>query len=274
MKAYELESRLSKITAEAKSEARFILEELFGVSYSELVLNKDREYDSERLNEVLFLREQGEPLQYILGKWYFMDSSFVVSPKCLIPRADTEILVYEAIRLLKNEGCVADLCTGSGCIGLSMLKHRGDISSAVLADISSDALEVAVQNARALGVYDKCIFINCDITKGLPEGKLDMIVSNPPYIPTSDIETLSKEVKREPRLALDGGDDGLDIIRPLVDLAPNSLNKDGYLLIEFGYDQEDAISALMDEKVKSGAYKSYKILKDYGGNPRVLVAQV
>lgn len=260
--------------ADASGEAYIILEELFEASRSDIILYKDREYDESKIVPIILAREDKTPLQYALGRWYFMGERFTVSPDCLIPRPDTEILVYEALRLLKRGGCVADLCTGSGCIGISMLKNREDITSMTLADISSGALGVAKENARLLGVEDKCTLVLCDVTKEIPLGKYDMILSNPPYIPSADIEALSDEVKNEPRLALDGGDDGLDIVLSLIDSAPSSLNEGGYLLVEFGYDQGEKIASIMDKRLSDGTYSSYKILKDYGSNDRVLVAKI
>lgn len=275
MKFNELVIRLEQIGVDnARSEAQLILEHLFGVRPSDILLKRENEYDSDQIGQILKKREEKIPLQYIFGKWYFMDSTFFVSPDCLIPRQDTEILVYEAIKLLKSGGSVADLCTGSGCIGISIAKQRQDISALVLADISEKALDMARKNANAIIPEKNTIFAPCDVTKKLPEGKFDMITSNPPYIPKGDIEGLSDEVKKEPRLALDGGEDGLDIVRALVDNVPASLNENGYFLMEFGYDQREQISSLMDEKVKEGKYKLYKILDDYGANPRVLVAQI
>lgn len=275
MKYSEIVNELSRVGVDnAEAETSVILEELFGASRADIVLGREREYDDKKITPIIEQRERKIPLQYILGAWYFMGERFEVSPDCLIPRPDTEILVYEALKLIKGGDCVADLCTGSGCIGISMLKSKPEIDSLTLVDISSGALGMAKRNASRLGVDKKCTFILSDITKSLPDGKYDLIASNPPYIPSEDIKTLSDEVKNEPMLALDGGDDGLDIVRPLIDMAPKSLKCGGHLLIEFGYDQGAQISKIMEEKLKEGVYSSYKIIKDYGGNDRVLVAKL
>lgn len=275
MKFNELTEKLQKVgVKDPKTEAYLIVEHLFNTSRAEVLLDREKEYDSEKLLEIIEKRMKKIPLQYIFGEWYFMSYSFLVSPSCLIPRPDTEILVYEAIKLLKTGGSVADLCTGSGCIGISLLKERQDIRRLVLADISEGALLMAERNAKRLGVFEKSELVLCDVTKELPQGKFDMIVSNPPYIPKKDIETLSDEVKNEPHLALDGGEDGLDIVKSLLEKCPQSLFENGYLLMEFGYDQKEQISAIMEEKIKEGKYKHYKILDDYGANPRVLIAQI
>lgn len=275
MKYSEIINELARVgVQDASSEAGVILEELFGATRADILLNRDKDYDSDKIVPIIEERERKIPLQYILGAWYFMGERFEVSPDCLIPRPDTEILVYEALKLVNDGGCVADLCTGSGCIGVSMLKKSEKIASATLLDISNGALEMAKRNASALGVENRCKLVLGDITKSLPDGKYDMIVSNPPYIPSEDIKGLSDEVKNEPMLALDGGRDGLDIVRALIDKAPNSIKKGGHLLIEFGYDQGNAIANIMEEKLTQGAYSSYKIIKDYGGNDRLLLARV
>ena len=191
MKYIELERALEKIGVDnAKSEAEIILNHLFGINRASIIFDKDREYDEGKIKPILEKRSKKIPLQHILGKWYFMGREFYVSPDCLIPRPDTEILVERAIKELKLGGRVADLCTGSGCIGISMLVYRDDISSMLLCDISKKALDMAKKNAIANLVKDKCTFLCADITKDLPKEKFDMIVSNPPYIPSADITAL------------------------------------------------------------------------------------
>lgn len=274
MKIIELEKQLEGIgVADPRTEAYLIIEYLFGVSYAKALIERNTEYENEPILGVLERRAEKEPLQYIFGEWGFMGHTFFVSPDCLIPRPDTEILVYEALSLLEDGQSVADLCTGSGCIGISILAERKS-SHAYLADISAGALEMARKNASLLGVSDRCTLALCDVTRDLPCKRFNMIVSNPPYIPSADIEALGDEVKKEPLLALDGGEDGLDIVVSLIEQAPAHLLENGSLLIEFGYDQGAKIASLMDAQVEKGAYSSYKIVKDYGGNDRVLVAFV
>lgn len=253
----------------ADVEAEIILNHLFGVNKSNIIFDREREYEKSKIVPILEKRKEHIPLQHILGKWYFMGREFYVSPDCLIPRPDTEVLVENALRELKSGGSVADLCTGSGCIGISMLVYREDISSMLLCDISKNALNIAKKNAISNTVSKKCTFLCGDITKDLPDTKFDMIVSNPPYIPSGDIENLSDEVKKEPMLALDGGSDGLDIIRFLIGEGLSYLNENGKMLIEFGYDQGKIMDTLLDEKQKQGKIKHYEIIKDYGGNDRV-----
>ncbi|MBQ4509753.1 MAG: peptide chain release factor N(5)-glutamine methyltransferase [Clostridia bacterium] len=259
----------SYIIENSDIEAEIILNHLFGVNKANIIFDREREYEDEKIKSILEKRRQHIPLQHIIGKWYFMGREFYVSPDTLIPRPDTEILVENALRELKSGGSVADLCAGSGCIGISMLVYREDISSMLLCDISKNALNIAKKNAIANTVSGKCTFLCGDITRDLPNTKFDMIVSNPPYIPSKDIAFLSDEVKKEPMIALDGGEDGLDIIRFLIGEGLSYLNENGKMLIEFGYDQSEIMDTLLDKKQKEGKIKHYEIIKDYGGNDRV-----
>lgn len=275
MKYSEIADILSSYGIEDyEAEAEIILNHLFGVNKANIIFDREREYEDGKILPILEKRKEHIPLQHIIGKWYFMGREFYVSPSCLIPRPDTEVLVENAIRELKTGGSVADLCTGSGCIGISMLVYREDISSMLLCDISKEALNMAKKNALANTVSPKCTFLLGDITRDLPNAKFDMIVSNPPYIPTGDINTLSDEVKKEPILALDGGEDGLDIIRFLVGEGLSYLNKNGKMLIEFGYDQGEIMDTLLGKKLNEGKIKHYELIKDYSGNYRVALILV
>ena len=302
----EIIEKLEAIGAtDPQAEAFVILESLFGVSRAAIMANKAQGYDSPSLDSLLEKRKARMPLQHILGEWEFMGKKFYVSCDCLIPRPDTEILVEKALDIIKkrtqggafDEKCkmkkekcridslsagdeedpaskmrqclsVADLCTGSGCIGLSLMMY-GNVEKMTLMDISEGAIKMAQQNAKLHGLYDRCEFILGDITKNLPRRQFDLIVSNPPYIPTKDIDGLSEEVKKEPMLALDGGEDGLDIIRFLIGDCLSYLKEKGAMLIEFGYDQGEIMDTLLRQKCHTGSIKSYEILKDYGNNPRV-----
>ena len=252
-----------------EGEAIILLERLFGVRPAIVFLDQEREYDEKILLPIIEKRENNVPLQYILGEWEFMGHSFIVTPACLIPRPDTEVLVEKALKVIKKGDRVADFCTGSGCIGLSLLLFT-PLENITLVDLSSDALEVARGNAKKHYLENRCELILGDICTLNFENKFDVIVSNPPYIPSRDIDTLSSEVKKEPRLALDGGEDGLDIIRFLLDGGILLLNEGGKMLIEFGYDQREQIEELSKKALESGRISSYEIIYDYGKNPRVL----
>lgn len=205
--------------------------------------------------------EEGEPLAYVLGEWYFYGETYRLNRDCLIPRPDTEHLVEWLITHMPKGGCFADLCTGSGCIAISALVHRPDLRAAAV-DISPGALEMARYNAKANGVLDRITFALADVKRGEGlTGVFDVIVSNPPYIHTAVIETLSEQVKREPRRALDGGEDGMDFYRAILEQYPKHLKDGGSMVFEIGYDQAQAMRDLHE----------CEIFKDYGGNDRVAV---
>jgi release factor glutamine methyltransferase len=210
--------------------------------------------------------EAREPLAYILGEWYFYGETYHITPDVLIPRPDTEILVEAAIRRIPHGGVFADLCTGSGCIVVSVLCHRPDLR-AIAVDISDAALSVARENAVLNGVDRRVTFIQGDIasesfTEYLTAFAFDALVSNPPYIASEVIGTLEREVLAEPRIALDGGSDGLRFYRILRRLRQVLLKTGGITLLEIGYDQADAVVQL---------FGGGKILRDYGGNDRLFI---
>ena len=211
-------------------------------------------FEGEELEKAVERVESGEPLAYVIGEWYFWDETFKLNQACLIPRPDTEHVVEHALKLVKQGDRIADICCGSGCIGLSVLKHTKD-TTCTFADISEDALSMARLNAERIGVKDRCEFVCLDILKDRVEGDFDVILSNPPYIRSSVVPTLDV-TKHEPKIALDGGEDGTDFYRVLVrDYKPR------VMILEIGYDQKQAIEALCD----------CKVYNDYGGNPRVAV---
>ncbi len=257
---------------EAKLDARLLLEYVCGTDHSTLYAHPDKEVSDEeasKYEELLSRREKREPVAYILGKWDFMGLSFNVSKDVLIPEQDTEVLVEEALRYCEDGMRVLDLCTGSGCIALSILNYTND-TNAVCTDISEDALVVAKNNAKALGFTDRAEFIKTDLFPDEGTGKFDVIVSNPPYIETAVIDTLAPEVKDyEPMLALDGSSDGLAFYRRIVSKAGDYLFSSGYLIMEIGYDQAEAVKALLTE---NGKYHDIEVIKDYAGNDRVVRA--
>ncbi len=228
----------------------------------DLGLLREKFPDIEDFHAALKRLERREPLAYVLGEWYFYDEVYRVSPDCLIPRPETEHLVEELIKRLPAGGCFADLCTGSGCIAVSVLAHRPDCR-AVGVDLSPAALKIADFNAKANGVNDRIEWVVGDITKGnlLGDRKFDIIVSNPPYVDTAVIDTLEPEVRYEPRIALDGGEDGLRFYRALLERWLIHIKEDGFLICEIGYDQGDRLKALCPCEIK----------KDYSGCDRVMI---
>jgi len=231
------------------------------------------------------IRAGGMPLQYITGSQEFMGLPFRVNEKVLIPRQDTEILVEKALEILKARKetrggfRILDLCCGSGAIAVSLAYYlkKAKRKAAVLgSDISSDALEVAKENARINGVDRQIRFVEGDLFGPFPKNRkdrgrkqFDMIVCNPPYIPTGVLPTLLREVREhEPLLALDGGEDGLDFYRRILEEAWRYLVEEGVLLLEIGYDQGITVPLLAEE---AGAYGPVEIIKDLAGKDRVAV---
>ena len=251
----------------AEFEAECLLEDLCGADCSRILSEPDRDYPSAALERALARRLGHEPLQYILGTWSFYRGTFRVSPDCLIPRADTEVLVEEAIRRLPRGAYFADLCTGSGCIGIATLAERPD-TRALGVDLSQGALEIAAENAVRNGVSDRFRLLRADLLTAAPGelGRFDAILSNPPYIRSDVVDTLSAEVRHEPRMALDGGADGLVFYRALLRLAETSLNDGGFCLFEIGYDQGEEIRAL----AASHGF-ACEVKRDLGGQDRVAV---
>ena len=248
----------------------------------QFTLNKTREYliiyDNENISqdkEILYFKYidrliQGTPLQYITNTQEFMKMSFFVNNDVLIPQPDTEILVEETIKIAKKikKPIILDLCTGSGAIAVSLKKYLQD-SIIYASDISSKALEVAKINAKNNNV--EVNFFESDLFENLPNIKFDIIVSNPPYIKKDVIKTLDKEVQNEPRLALDGGIDGLDFYRKIVNDGYHYLKYNSYLCLEIGYDQKEEVMEIIKNERK---YMNTYCLKDLYDNNRVIVTRV
>lgn len=215
---------------------------------------------------------QGIPLQHITHSQEFMKMDFYVNENVLIPRPDTEILVEEVIKIANKfeNPKILDLCTGSGAIGISIAKYVKN-SKIYAIDVSEKALEVAKMNAKNIGVEEKIEFIKSDLFENIGKIKFDIIVSNPPYIKNGDIGYLSEEVQKEPKLALEGGIDGLEFYRKIAKQAIDYLKLGSYLCLEIGYDQKiDVIEIIENENKYVDTYSK----KDLYGNDRIIITRV
>ena len=244
------------------------------------LLNKDRQYliinDKQILEEYIELEyinrvnklKKGLPIQYITKKQNFMGLEIYVDENVLIPQPDTETLVEEAIKIIKKEKFkeVLDLCTGSGAIGVSIAKYINDIN-VTMTDISNDAILIAKKNSKDNFVLNRCKFIKSDLFENINE-QYDIIVSNPPYIETETIKTLSKEVQNEPILALDGGLDGLDFYRKIILNVDKYLKNNGYLILEIGYNQKEKIEEIVKE---SNIFNQICFKKDLQNIDRIVI---
>jgi release factor glutamine methyltransferase len=237
-----------------------------------------------RSQQLFSQRARGIPLQYLTGIQEFWGLEYVVTPDVLIPRPETEILVEEVIRLVKDRqrsgtSRLVDLGTGSGCIAIALAKFLPGVE--ILAtDISGDALTIARRNARRLGVDQQITFVKGNLFEPLKKrsaGQADMIISNPPYIPSDELQTLATEVKdHEPRIALDGGPDGLDLCRRIIQEAPNHLDSGGILVMEIGWKQSKVLSQWINRQSASSALGGglpwdFEFRKDLSGIERVMI---
>lgn len=279
---YEEGKALLSQVPDAALDARLLLEAACGTDTTVLLAHPDTEVTEEAYavyRQYIDRRAGREPVAYILGQQEFMGLTFSVSDSVLIPEQDTEILVEEAMMVLDDRSRILDLCTGSGCILLSLLHYSNDCIG-VGTDLSEEALSVAGQNARQLGLSDSAVFLQGDLYEALDDEstsragrsippRYDLIVSNPPYIPTNGIDTLQPEVRvREPRMALDGGGDGLSFYRRIISGAPQRMVIGGMLMLEIGYDQSDAVTAMLG----NAGFIDVHTARDYGGNSRVVSA--
>ena len=258
---------------DARTDAWYLMEAAFGIDRTWYYLHAmDAATDTEKIRKFLEWTEkraEGFPAQQLTGRASFMGFDFEVTPDVLVPRQDTETLVETALKMLPRDARVLDMCTGSGCIILSLAMLRPDISGTG-ADLSEKALAVAEKNRDRLGLKSRVHMIRTDMFASI-EGSYDMIVSNPPYIRSDVIETLMTEVKdHEPRMALDGGADGLAFYRQLTAEAKNHLKAGGYLIMEIGYDQAADVTALM----RAAGYKEVTVIKDLPGLDRVVCGRI
>lgn len=261
---------------EATLKSRMILSNILDKSKEYIMIYEENEINIEKEKEFFSKIERlknNEPIQYILNKQEFMGINFFVNENVLIPQPDTEILVEELMNIVgkieeKREIKILDLCTGSGAIGISLAKKIENVS-VYASDISKEALKIAKKNSLDNNVQIKLIESNI-FEKISTSNKFDIITSNPPYIKTEIIETLPEEVKKEPIIALDGGQDGLDFYRKIISQASNYLNKNGYLALEIGYDQKE----LVEDMLKENKYKNIYSKKDLSQNDRIVIGQI
>lgn len=252
-------------------DAELLLAHQLGLDRVGLYLNYDRPLTAaelERIRPLVRRRGQREPLQYLLGSTEFWSLQLLVTPAVLVPRADTEVLVEEALKRCAANGVMLDVGTGSGAILISLLKELPGWQGVGM-DISPAALEIARRNLVAHQLDERGQLLAGDLAT-LPERRFELIVSNPPYIPTAQWDELMPEVRDyEPALALLGGTDGLDCYRRLTAQANACLNPDGWLLVEIGADQGDAVMALFAAAGLTELFMRH----DYGANPRVVGGQ-
>lgn len=255
--------------AEADLDAWYLLEWVSGVSRGHYLAYPEEELTSDQeasFQKALAQRAERIPLQHITGEQEFMGLSFKVSDKVLIPRQDTEVLVEEALKHLKSGMKFLDLCTGSGCILLSLL-HSCPGAEGTGADLSGEALQIAEENRQRLGIQAE--LIKSDLFEEI-EGNFDMIVSNPPYIRSGEIDHLMEEVRLyDPRMALDGHEDGLYFYRKIAKESPRFLKSGGMLLLETGYDQGESVPQLLREQ----GFREIEVIRDLAGLDRVVIGR-
>ena len=258
-----------------KLKARLLMQFILNQTRQYVIVNDMKELGTikeKQYFEVIKKLRQGIPLEHITHQKEFMKLNFFVDKHVLIPRQDTEILVEEVISIAQKTRAkkILDLCTGSGAIAISLAKYIPE-SDITAVDISNDALKIAKKNARSNNVENQITFVNSDMFTNLNENKFDIIVSNPPYIKRDIIEGLDKEVKNEPYIALDGGEDGLDFYRDIIKQSYQYLKYNGYLCLEIGFDQKiDVIELIENEEKFEHTYSK----KDLYDNDRVIVTQI
>ncbi len=265
---------------DAKVDAFLLLEFCFGLTRSQLFLNGAKEvpvHDLERFHSVLERRLSREPLHYITGIREFWSLDFIVSPAVLIPRSETEFAIDTVLATVKehgyNHGPVLDMCTGSGVIAV-VLSRELCSGNVVAVDISLESLLIATQNIHKFELEDTVSLVCSDLFHALKENEqYEVIVANPPYIAERDITGLQSEVREwEPRLALTGGSEGLDVIEEIADQAYKHLTPKGWLFVEIGSDQEQKVHKLFAEHT-SKKYDKVSVQSDWSGRPRLLQAR-
>lgn len=257
--------------ADAKTDSWLLLAMACKIDHTYYYMHIDEEMSEEQVREFeVLIRKRAErvPLQYITGEQEFMGLTFHVNSNVLIPRQDTETLVEEALKVIKPGMKVMDMCTGSGCVLISILKNAHDVEG-IGYDISKQAINVAKENAKFNEV--PAVFERSDLFEDVVENDFDVIVSNPPYIPTDLVATLMPEVSQfEPREALDGKGDGLYFYSKILEQCKNYMKRDGYILFEIGCEQGDAVSTMM----RLAGFSEVHVIKDLARNDRVVMGHL
>ncbi len=257
--------------ADAKTDSWLLLAMACKIDHTYYYMHIDEEMSEEQVREFEVLikkRAERVPLQYITGEQEFMGLTFHVNSNVLIPRQDTETLVEEALKVIKPGMKVMDMCTGSGCVLISILKNAHDVEG-IGYDISKQAINVAKENAKFNEV--PAVFERSDLFEDVVENDFDVIVSNPPYIPTDVVATLMPEVSQfEPREALDGKGDGLYFYSKILEQCKNYMKQDGYILFEIGCEQGDAVSTMM----RLAGFSEVHVIKDLARNDRVVMGHL
>ncbi len=265
---------LSSISPAVEFDVKRLLDYYCQVSSLDLIINKDKEIQPEKAEaylQAIATRATGLPVQYITHEQEFMGLSFYVDERVLIPRGETELLVTKVLELLEKRppSIVMDIGVGSGAICVSVAK-LGNPKKVYGIDISKDAIDVATRNASEVKVLDKLTFIQSDVLNDVPEdlqAGIDILISNPPYIPPEEMAELHEDVKKEPELALYGGADGLDFYRRITDDGWAFLKEDGILVYEVGHDQGERVKSLMLDK----GFSRVEFIEDYQGFKRVVI---
>lgn len=257
--------------ADVKTDSWLLLAMACKIDHTYYYMHIDEEMSEEQVREFeVLIRKRAErvPLQYITGEQEFMGLTFHVNSNVLIPRQDTETLVEEALKVIKPGMKVMDMCTGSGCVLISILKNAHDVEG-IGYDISKQAINVAKENAKFNEV--PAVFERSDLFEDVVENDFDVIVSNPPYIPTDVVATLMPEVSQfEPREALDGKGDGLYFYSKILEQCKNYMKQDGYILFEIGCEQGDAVSTMM----RLAGFSEVRVIKDLARNDRVVMGHL
>lgn len=249
---------------DARREARELFSSVGGRRQSELLF-PDCECDLPELVAALERRAKREPLQYIIGEVGFYREKYKVSPKCLIPRSDTEILVDYAVKHIPEGSFFTDLCTGSGCVAISTLANTCKTRARAI-DVSQDALDVAMENAAANGVSERIELVRADVLFDRPKDESYAVLANPPYVTEEEYRALAPELYCEPKLALVGGDGGLIFYKRITELYKNAISPEGFIAFEIGHTQA---RALID--IAARANMTCEIIKDLSENDRVAV---